>query len=37
MRLFYLLAISTFFFASCGSEYKSIASDLGQKQVIEAD
>jgi hypothetical protein len=37
MRLFYLLAISTFFFASCGSEDKSIASDLGQKQVIEAD
>ena len=37
MRLFYLLAISTFFFASCGSEDKSIASDLGQKQVIEGD
>ena len=37
MSPFYFLAISAFFFASCGSEDKAIDSDLGQKQVTEAD
>ncbi len=37
MCLVYFLAISALSLAACGSEDKSVDSDIGQKQVIEAD
>lgn len=37
MRLFYFLAIAALSLTACGGEDKSIVSDIGQKQLTEAD
>jgi|GEM_PF-749140 len=37
MRFFYYFVVPLFFLASCGDEDRSIASDIGQRQVSEAD